>query len=358
MNLGLPFLGSSSAVAGPQVSINMSSFVTEKSVTFETNMSQYTTPDVLCYSQSSVAILPDEPAKNVYVASDILETTEIVVDPNITVGSSVVSVDARADLTVVMASYVGAPFIATTLRAEHTSISNFSMPGNIKEGDIVNLSGSAIALSDQQAITLNVPVNSFGRGFIDKVTIASTPTELHYDIPVNVTSYMTSISLPLSFTGTAYDTSKADIKIAGTVNSSNVLLTAQVYDANSIRLEVADIDRNATTGKITIFPNDWTLAFINKPVDPDGNFYTVSSLLMASLEEKYGTALHSKISMIVAKHPETGETFNYVVQDGYVTPAGTTNDFDLCYKKDGAFYPVPFMIKSVTSDTLSLTWEL
>jgi len=79
---------------------------------------------------------------------------------------------------------------------------------------------------------------------------------------------------------------------------------------------------------------------------------------MKELIEKYGSDIHTKISMIVAKHPETGEEYNFIVQDGYITPEGSMNDFPMCYLKDGAFYPIPFMVQSVSDETLEIEWEV
>jgi hypothetical protein len=193
---------------------------------------------------------------------------------------------------------------------------------------------------------------------VENLTLTGKASVLDYIAVSPVTSYATSISIPLEVSGTAVSGSSPAISMQASVNSADITINAEVYDQDSVRYEVADIDHGNTDGKIRLFANKWTLCFANKPGNDAGELHTISYFLVEKLVEKYGVDANTMISTIVAKHPETGEEYNYIAQDGYSTPKGSINDFPMCYLKDGSFYPIPFMVQSVSETELEIDWAV
>ena len=182
--------------------------------------------------------------------------------------------------------------------------------------------------------------------------------ESEYSTNVTLAAYSALLTVPFQQTSTVSVGEGTTLSLLASIENLNFLLSAEVYDESSIRYEVADIDRNLQKGRLRIFPNEWTLSYINNPFDAEGNLNTVSSFLLPILEDAYGSSIFSKISLITARNPLNGVLYNFVFQDGYTTPAGTMNDFALCYADEGVFYPVPFMVKSITDEQLEIIWEL
>jgi len=265
--------------------------------------------------------------------------------------------DFHYELLNIISAYESIPFYAAKIVAEYSVLQNLSMLGDAVAGDNVILAGSAIEQEDRQQVDINVPVYAFGQGDIEKVVITGVADVLDYAANVSMTTYDVNVSVPITLGGEAVQSDKK-LTLGASVDSVDILIDAEVYDEGSIRYEVADIDHGLANGRMKIFPETWTLCYVNKPVKEDGTLHTVSSFVIEKLKETYGEDIHNKISMIVAKHPESGEQYNFVVQDGYMTPIGSVNDFELCYLRDGVFYPIPFMVKSITADTLELTWEV
>jgi len=250
------------------------------------------------------------------------------------------------------------PFFAGKIVARSSHFDDFNMTAETTETGDVILNGSVIESNEHESVEINVPVTSIAHGLLDNFTMSGSSTILDYVAISPVSAFAVSLSIPISMSGKAESGSQPQFSVDAAINSVDVRLTAEVYDQDAVRYEIADIDQGVADGKIKIFPNEWTLCFANKPVNEDGTLATATSFLINELVAKYGSDLHTKISMIVAKHPETGAEYNFVVQDGYITPEGSMNDFPMCYLRDGAYYPVPFMVQSVSDETLELDWAV
>lgn len=187
-------------------------------------------------------------------------------------------------------------------------------------------------------------------------TVSATVDNINALLTVPVQATLLDIDMPITVVGKVSSGQSPVFSVMADINSAGVLLTADIIAEDQIRYVPTNIDHNISDGEITIFANKWTMCFINRPVDDSSNIETISSFFIAGLIDQYGSDIHNKISMVVAKHPETGEEFNYVIQDGYSTPAGSLNDFPLCYRKDGVFYPIPFMVQSISDTDLTLNW--
>ena len=250
------------------------------------------------------------------------------------------------------------PFYVNKIVGKSSHIDKFNIDAESKqEGDII-INGEAVESNRLASVDINVPITSIDNGFIENFTMTGASTILNYISVSPVTSYDVSLSIPINMLGSIKNDLQPELSVEAAVDSTDILLNSDIYDENSVVYKVADIDHGITKGKIKIFPNQWTICFVNKPVNDKGKHETISSFLINKLVEKYGPDIHTKISMIVGKHPETGEEYNFVVQKGYMTPKGSINDFNMCYLRDGVFYPIPFMIQSVSDETLEIDWEV
>jgi hypothetical protein len=209
-----------------------------------------------------------------------------------------------------------------------------------------------------QDVSIVSPVTAIHESGIEELSITAGVSVLDklYNVPVSV--YSISLSIPMTLLASAEVGKDPKLTMSANVNNIDILLTSEIFDADSVRYEVADIDHGMLSGSVKLFPNDWTLCYMNRPKNDDGTDATISSSLVAMLVEKYGSDIHTKISMIVSKDPETGETYNYVIRDGYETPQGSINDFKICTLRDGAYYPVPFMVQSVSGEEISVEWDV
>jgi hypothetical protein len=250
------------------------------------------------------------------------------------------------------------PFFAGKIVGRSSFIEEFTMKSDtVENGDVV-LNGSVLQGDDLASVDIHVPVKSFATGYFENLNMIGGVDVLNYTAISPVSSYAISLSIPINMNGKAEAGAEPEVSIEATINNIDVLLTAEVFDENAVRYEIADIDHGIASGKIKVFPNQWTLCFANKPVSDTGETETITSFFISSLIAKYGSDIHTKISMIVAKHPETGEDYNFVVQDGYITPEGSMNDFNMCYLKDGVYYPIPFMVQSVSDEILEIDWAV
>lgn len=250
------------------------------------------------------------------------------------------------------------PFFAGKIVGNSSMIDSFNMVAESSETGNVIIGGSVLEEDTAASVDINVPVHTIANGFVENLSITGVANILDYVAVSPVTTFAISMSMPISMLGTAQSGSQPEFSVEASINNVDVLLSGEVFDQGTLRYEIADIDHGVADGKVKIFPNQWTLCFANKPVNDDGVSETVSSFLVKELVDKYGSDIHTKISMIVGKHPETGEEYNFVVQEGYITPEGSMNDFNMCYLKDGAFYPIPFMVQSVSDETLEIDWAV
>ena len=293
--------------------------------------------------------------ENILVKGHTLEENRnIVVQANTDVYYYNLVYDILNFLTVVKRS----PYYASKIVGRSSHIDELNLVSESIENGDVAIEGKVIQSDIPRAVDIKVPVTSIAHGFIDNFTMTGASTILDYAAVYPITSYAVSLSIPINMLGSAKSNSQPEFSMEATINSVDVLLSCEAYDKDSVRYEVADIDHGVADGKIKIFPNQWTMCFANKPVKDTGEQETVSSFLINKLVDKYGSDIHTKISMIVGKHPETGDEYNFVVQDGYITPEGSINDFNMCYLRDGAFYPIPFMVQSVSDETLEIDWAV
>ena len=284
----------------------------------------------------------------------ISQASDIVVQTN----ADVHYYDLSYSMLNLFAISQSAPFFAGKIIARTSHIDSFNMLAESNEfGDVV-INGDVIQGGDLASVDINVPVTTLANGYIENLNMLGGVSILDYVAVSPLTTYAVSISIPISMTGNAMSGSQPEFSIEAAINSVDVMLTADVLSEDVLRYEIADIDHGLADGKIKIFPNQWTMCFANKPVNGDGTNATITSFLLNELMAIYGSDIHTKISMIIAKHPETGEEYNFVVQDGYITPEGSMNDFSMCYLKDGAFYPIPFMVQSVSDEVMEIEWEV
>ena len=286
---------------------------------------------------------------------------------NIIVQASDIIVQATADVHYYDLSYnmlnlfaitQRLPFFAGKIVARTSYIDSFNMVAESNEHGDVIISGDVIQGDDLASVDINVPVTTLANGYIENINMLGGVSVLDYVAVSPLTTYAVSISIPINMMGNAMSGTQPEFSVEAAINNVDVMLTADVINEDALRYEIADIDHGLADGKIKIFPNQWTMCFANKPVNEDGTNATVTSFLLKELMAAYGPDIHTKISMIIAKHPETGEEYNFVVQDGYITPEGSINDFNMCYLKNGVFYPIPFMVQSVSDEVMEIEWEV
>jgi len=265
--------------------------------------------------------------------------------PNITLytNADVINYEINYDLLNFVAVTHRAPYFIGKIVGRHSSVENISVTAETIESGDTSINGTIVEGYAPTALNVNVPVHSISS---------------EYNVNSPVYAFETSISIPIELTSSVESGFTPSFFVAGDVNSVSLTMETEVFTLDSVRYEIADIDHGIASGAIKIFPNQWTLCFANKPVNEDGENETISSFFISKLVEKYGSDIHNQISMIVGKNPDTGEEYNFVVQDGYVTPTGSFNDFDMCYYKDGAYYPVPFMVQSVSDTELEINWAV
>ncbi len=266
--------------------------------------------------------------------------------------------DLSYNMLNLIAVFQRTPFFAGKITGRTSHIDALNMVAEATETGDVMIGGNVADGGEFASVDINVPVTSVTGGYIENLNIPSDISIFDYVTISPVAAYAISLSIPLNMLGVIQSGAQPEFSVEAAINSVDILLTAEVFDRESVRYEIADIDHGIADGKVKIFANEWTLCFVNKPVNGDGTPATVTSFLMSELANKYGADLYTKISMIVAKHPETGIEYNFVVQEGYSTPEGSINDFPMCYFRDGAYYPVPFMVQSVSDETLEIDWSI
>ena len=328
-----------------------------------------------------------DPSPSVALIGDIAEGSDLSI-----VGSVYQEIgDAQVDFSI-GADAITEGDISTTLIAvgkTFTSVAFYAQKLVVEEGDDItneltleslifqegstDIYGTVVETDTAPTVDVISPLTIFSGALIDNFNLNSDVAETDYNANVTLAAYSALLTVPFQQTNEVTVGSESiilqqtgDVSIGGdttlslltSIENLNFMLTTDIADSSSIRYEVADIDRNLQKGKFRIFPNEWTLSYINNPLDADGNMNTVSSFLIPILEETYGASIFTKISLITARNPLTGVLYNFVFQDEYRTPAGTINDFELCYLLDGVFYPIPFMVKSITSEELEIVWDL
>jgi hypothetical protein len=255
-------------------------------------------------------------------------------------------------------NFISRPYIAMQLESSYDSIEEIVLAGNVDSGGSIAVNAEVGDADTMASIEFISPITSIVESSIDNLTIPAEVNMASGVYSIAGTANAVSLSAPVSLVALTEIGSISSAILSASVTNIDVLLSADVFNEDSLQYKVADIDHGMVTGSIRIFPNDWTLCYINKPKNEDGSDATISSTLVSMLSEKYGSDIHTKISMIVAKHPLTGEVYNYVIRDGYQTPAGSVNDFKICYMRDDVYYPIPFMVQSISGDELSIEWDV
>lgn len=268
--------------------------------------------------------------------------------------------DVNTTLISVGKTFTSVAFYAQKLTVEEGDdiTNNFSMDSFVVEKGSTDIYGTVIETDTAPVVDVVSPMTVFSGGLLSNFDIQSNIVLSDYNANVTLAAYSALLTVPFQQTNDVTVGSETLLSLSTSIENLNFLLTSEVADSGSIRYEVADIDRNLQRGSLRIFPNEWTLSYINNPVDSSGNMNTVSSFLLPILEATYGPSIFTKISLITARNPISGVLYNFVIQDGYRTPSNTVNDFELCYLEDGVFYPVPFMVKSITDEELEIEWDL
>jgi hypothetical protein len=276
---------------------------------------------------------------------------------NYTLEGDVNSYDFTFNLQNQMMANVSKPYPVMMVNAETVMIDHVYLSGEAFLEDLVTLSSLIIESDAPGVANINNILNAHGMGYISNFSLEGTSTIMDYVVNSNIAEYAVSLSIPISVLGNASYMTAAGFYMDATVNNSSITIEANVLDDSDIDYKVAHIDHGLAAGRIDIRPNGWTLCYANEPINDDGTEHTISSFLISKLKDKYGDDILSSISMIVSRHPETGEEYNFVVSDAYITPSGSFNDFKISYQRDGVFYPVPFMVQSSSSEVLSIEWD-
>ena len=352
MDLTLPFLGP----IGPSIDkLTLLSGVFEDSSSINANISGTATEvkvDVTMPILSNTSVL-----KNPLLGIDasVVEATSDS-KKNINIFADAYLYDFNYNIGNVLNIITSHPYYACKIVGNSLKIEKVLISGRATQyAD--NTLKATISYSNNSSI-IQVPVTSIIGTCIDKFELPAEINQNDHKVVVPINSFEISVSIPMNFIGNAISFSHAGVYMNSVINNADVLISSTIYNEDTVRHQISNIDQGLAKGIIRIFPNQWTMCFANKPVNKDGTNATVSSFLIKALVDKYGKDIYKKISMIVAKHPETGEEYNYIVQDGYITPAGSMNDFSMCYLKDNIYYPIPFMIQSITNDTLEIEWNV
>ncbi len=299
-------------------------------------------------------IIGDDTTNNITLLGSA--STEEGTEVSMTIAGEVIPATSfMVDVSLVGSVFSAEPFYAAKLTVVEPDINEVTLGGSVSPSDSVSIYGTAVSAGSIDIIS---PLTSFTEDLSVNLTLEGIAETLSYSAETTMTAYASMMTVEMSQIGTVISTEVAPVHLAAVVQNVQLLMTSTVVDSSAIRYEVADIDRGLQKGKIKMFPREWTIAYINKPVDEFGAVNTVASFLMPLLTAKYGQDIHNKISVVTARNPLSGEVYNYVVQNGYVTPSGSYNDFDLSYVLDEVYYPVPFMIKSISDATLEIEWEL
>ena len=275
-------------------------------------------------------------------------------------GTSNTEADVTVDFASVGSIFTSVPFYAEKLVVVEGDTINTSMSldSTVTQDGDTNIYGTVIETDTAPSVDVVSPLTIFSGDLISNFDLTSDVINMDYNANVTLAAYSALLTVPFQQTNDVTIGGDTTLSLLTSIENLNFMLTTDIADSGSIRYEVADIDRNLQEGRLRIFPNEWTLSYINNPLDASGNMNTVSSFLIPILEAKYGASVFTKISLITARNPVTGLLYNFVFQDGYITPSGTMNDFELCYQEGGVFYPVPFMVKSIANEELEITWDL
>ena len=284
--------------------------------------------------------------------------------------------DAQVDYTLTADTHTEGDVTTTLISVgkTFTSVAFYAQKLTVEEGDDItnnmtletavfqegstDIYGTVIETDTAPTVDVISPLAVFSGALIDNFGMYTDVTTKSYAANVPLYAYSALLTVPFQQTNDVTVGDETVLSLSTSIENLNFMLSADVADSGSIRYEVADIDRNLQQGKLRIFPNEWTLSYINNPVDALGNMNTVSSFLLPLLEATYGASIFTKISLITARNPISGVLYNFVFQDGYRTPSGTMNDFELCYLEQGIFYPIPFMVKSIANEELEIIWDL
>ncbi len=266
--------------------------------------------------------------------------------------------DTTISLSIVGTIFSAEPFYAKKLVVVEGNDNELTLESIIFQDGSTDIYGTVINADMNESVDFVSPLSVFAGAVLSNFDLPADVVVRDYNANVTLAAYSALLTVPFQQTNEVTVGEETTLSLLSSIENINFMLTTDIADSGSIRYEVADIDRNLQEGKLRIFPNEWTLSYINNPLDSSGSMNTVSSFIIPILEDKYGSDVFDKITLITARNPITGAMYNYVIQDGYRTPAGTINDFDLCYDIDGVFYPVPFMIKSITNDELEISWAL
>jgi len=364
-NLSLPFMGTNetpvviSGVFSASVyeqdkskDIDLSASIYDNEVNFNANISASAYDGL--YPELKIDSTVDSGDKSVHVSVNgkcIDDSRDI--ELTIPLNGIVVENEVNIELVSNISSFVSAPYSVMSFDVFRNDIDNFSFTGR-EETATVNIHGTSIDDSISKNVSI---VGSINDGENPVVNINGDVSEQSYNVDANMTSYNVDLNVDTVSSARVLENSEPSFYISSNVSSTSVSINATIADEDHIVEKISAIESGTRSGVVTIFPSTWTLAIVNIPKDESGKTVRISDFV-TKLKDKYGDDIYTKISTIIAKNPQTGEEFNYVVSLDYETPQGTTNDFRLTYNDNNIVKPVPFMVKSVSDIELSIDWSI
>lgn len=310
------------------------------------------------------------------------ETTNILVEEAVN-QSADVAVSITQEVSIFNADTDSADVVSINQEASISNIDiDYSIPIEMSVGDGFPVYIGDISVVDSSLESMNIEstvtkeatayligdVNPVSDTNID-ITVENSIEETDGTLTVEADVVSTTASVSIDATRVLTDRGSVNLDITriqetpismtyeATIIAVDVLIDSTIVSSDQIVYEVADIDRGLQEGKLIIHPGKWSAGIVNIPIAKDGEMATVSNTLIPMIKEKYGDDIHSKISMIIARDPITGKELNYVITDGYISPSNSVNNFELCSVRENVFYPTPFIIKSVSNETLSVSWK-
>jgi len=346
MNLSLPFIGSSSGLNGGGLMMSAEIFNTPDIGDTNLNLevgNQITATDLIV----TVPVLHD-----IVVEADLPE--EIVYALDMSIPAEILSIDNEFNIGINMEEGKGFPLYVGELTTHSDTVASLDMSADITEEATAYITGDVHPAND-----IEVSINAENSIAVDSRTLAVSNDLRVTDLQVSLEAEVgCSDGEQILLSVDRNEASDLNLMVESTVTAVDVLIECTTVPEDQIVYQVADIDRGMRNGTAVIHPNEWSAIVINVPVLEDGTRTTVSNFLMEKLSDKYGEAVHENISLIIARDTVSGDEMNYVVSNGYVTPDGSTNDFKLCSLSDDKFTPVPFLVKSVSNETLTIDWEI